>query len=116
LSRQPADALVTIDGVAVIGAKTTLKPGRHDLEASAPGFKTLKIALRLEAGESQIPIRLHKDAPTVAPPPAAPAHRPGKRHGHRHAKAAKPARKKAPAPTPTPRKAPAKGDSEMLFD
>jgi len=111
LNRQPADALVTIDGVAVIGDKHTLTPGRHELEASAPDHKTLKMTLQVAPGESQIPIRLQK-APQAAPPPT--HHRPAHKVRRHVKKVVKPPPK--PAPKPPPKPTPKKPDNEMLFD
>jgi len=56
VSRDPAETRVIIDGQELIGATTTLAPGRHILVAVAPGFYGALQTLEVGRGGPQQPV------------------------------------------------------------
>ena len=111
VTRSPANAIVTIDGVTVMGTKHTLKVGNHQLKVSAPGYITQQMIIQARAGPMPLNLPLKPvvavavpvaAAPIAAPTVAPPAHRPTPPRPRRPSAAThtKPAAKKPTVPKP----------------
>ena len=119
MKRSPADALVTIDGVTVLGEQVPVEAGRHQLVARAPGHKDLEMTLQVNPGDNTVPLRLEKKPAPVAPIPAAPAAAVARPHKPRRPSAPRRAAKQAAAKAPAKPASPARkkdADLELLFE
>ncbi|MCO4763626.1 MAG: serine/threonine protein kinase [Myxococcales bacterium] len=120
VSRQPTTAVVTIDGVTVLGDTHELKPGMHEVKASSEGYEPLTMKIQATPGPMALPIQLKKLAakpvapvePTTKPKPTRrPRRRPVANGGKPAAKPiVKPRHKPKPKPKPKPK------DESLLID
>jgi hypothetical protein len=81
LAGDARDVKVTLDGrafdAALLGTPVPIDPGKHAIEASAPGRKTWTSELVVPPGPARTPVKVpalapESAAPVVAPPPPAP--------------------------------------------